>query len=256
MKKPVIVLILLAAFLCLASAAAAELIPVTLADGACESASEGVVCEGSLVTITAPGEYLVTGALTNGQLRVDCPEEGRVTLHLQNVRIHNETGPAIQIGQVRPRLRIDLMSGTENELSGGANLIFEDADEPNGVIFSRSDLTLEGDGALRVTAGSMDGIVSKDDLRVEGGSIRVSAPRHGLRGKDCVEILAGDITIEAGKDGIRATNAKEPDRGYIALLGGAVHIRCGDDPLDFVTGLRFSGGTLEAQIGAGEAPED
>ena len=49
-----ILVILLAA----ASAGSAELVRITLADGASECGSEGVTCEGDVVTITAPGEYL------------------------------------------------------------------------------------------------------------------------------------------------------------------------------------------------------
>ena len=207
--------LLLVFLLVLNSAAGAELISVTLSDEKCESASEAVTIEGSVVKITAPGEYLLTGSLSNGQIRVDCKDDGKVVLNLQNVKIHNETGAAILIEKVRPRARISLMADTINELSNGDNLVYEADDEPNGVIFSRSDLTIEGSGELKISAGAMDGIASKDDLKVEGGKISVIAPRHGLRGKDSVEISAGDITIQAGKDGIRSNNSKDAEKFYL-----------------------------------------
>ena len=238
----------LAVLLAAASAASAELIGITLADGASECGSDAVVIEGDTVTITAPGEYLVTGSLSNGQLRIECGGEGKTSVNLQGVTIHNETGAAILAGKVSPRLRISLMADTVNELSNGESLVYEEDDEPNGVIFSRSDLTIEGSGSLKVTAGAMDGIVSKDDLKIEGGQITVNAPRHGIRGKDFVEISDGDITVTAGKDGIRSNNDKEADRGYISVLGGKIRIVCGDDPFDFVTALNIRNAEITTSV--------
>ena len=236
-------LLLLAVLLIAVSAGNAELISVTLSDEKCECGSENVVCEGSIVKINAPGEYLITGSLSNGQIRVDCKEDGKVILNLQNVRLHNETGAAL------------LMADTENELSNGTDLVYEDDDEPNGVIFSRSDLTIEGSGALKVTAGAMDAIASKDDLKIEGGKITVNAPRHGIRGKDCVEISGGEIIITAGKDGIRSNNSKEAGKGYISITGGTITITCGDDPLDFVTGLIVKDAEITSSV-AGTDSDD
>ena len=252
--KRIVGAILLAALLTAASACCAELIPVTLSDAGCECASDAVLCEGSTVTITMPGEYLLTGSLSDGQVRIDCREDGKVTVNLQDVRIHNETGAAIAVGYVKPRVRVSLMADTENELSNGRDLVYEEEDEPNGVLFSRSDLTIEGSGTLKVTAGAMDGIVSKDDLKIEGGTLVVAAPRHGIRGKDFVEISAGDITVTAGKDGIRSNNDKDPDRGYISVLGGTLRITCGDDPFDFVTALTIRSADVASSVGLTDQP--
>ena len=248
--------LLLVFLMAMGSAASAELISVTLSDEKCESVSEAVQCDGSIVTITAPGEYLITGSLSNGQVKVDCKEDGKVTLHLQGVKIHNETGAAILIGSVKPRVQISLAAETANELSNGESLVYEEDDEPNGVIFSDSDLTIEGSGSLKVTAGEMDGIVSKDDLKIEGGVISVIAPRHGVRGKDCVEISDGEITIQAGKDGLRSNNTKDSDRGYISITGGKIQITAGDDPLDFVTGLIVKNAEITSSVAAGAGADD
>lgn len=249
------ILLLLAVLLLTVSAANAELISITLSDDKCECASENVACEGNMVKINAPGEYLLTGTLSNGQIRVDCKDDGKVVLNLQNVKIHNETGAAILIGNVSSRARISLMADTENELSSGANLVYENDDEPNGVIFSRSDLTIDGSGSLKVTAGAMDAIASKDDLKIEDGRIIVTAPRHGIRGKDCVEISGGEITISAGKDGIRSNNSKDAEKGYISITGGTITITCGDDPLDFVTGLIVKNAEITSSV-AGTDSDD
>ena len=65
--------------------------------------------------------------------------------------------------------------------------------------------------------------------------ITVEAKHHGIKGKDCVEIYDGTITVTAGRDGIKSTNKKDSTRGYIAIRGGSITIRCGDEPIQFVT---------------------
>ena len=237
-------------FLCSAAKGTGEIVIVTLADGGCACESDTVKLDGNTVSVTRPGEYLFRGSLSNGQISVDCETDGKVLLQFDGVKIHNETGPAVLIGHVSPRIHIALSAGTENTLSSGAA---EPADgDPDGVIFSRSDLTIEGSGSLAVETGTMDGVVSKDDLRIEGGTVSVSARRHGLRGKDSVEISDGEITIRAGKDGIRSNNTQDEDRGYIRITGGKIQIACGDDPLDYVTALQISGGSVDAKVVTGD----
>ena len=221
---------------------------IQLSDGGCVLPAEGVTAQGSVVTITQPGEYLISGTLSDGQLYVDCAVEGKVTLYLNGVSIHHADGPAIYIGECKPRAVISLVEQSENELSDGSQLVFTDGDEPNGVIFSLSDLTLTGSGSLKVTSGAMDGIVSKDDLRVEGGTLMIHASRHGLRGKDAVEISGGDLTIEAGQDGIKSTNSKESEWGYLRLTGGVIRILCGDDALDWETTCTIDGARVEIEL--------
>lgn len=234
MKKLACLLLLIAMTLC-ASALADETVAIVLSDDGIQADAAGVEISGSMVKITRPGDYRVSGTLTNGQLSVDCRVEGKVTLYLDNAQIHNETGAAILIGKCSPRAVISLVDGSENVLSNGADLVFTDGDEPNAALFSKSDLTLSGTGKLTVTSGAMDAIVSKDDLIIKEGTYVIRAARHGIRGKDAVEIEDGDITIVAGKDGIKSTNDKEPDRGYVSITGGLIRITCGDDPLSCVT---------------------
>ena len=254
-EKKWFVLLLVCAMLFLGSASAlGEIVIVTLSDSGCTCESDTVSFADGIVRITTPGEYLFRGSLSNGQICVDCETDGKVILQFEGIQIHSESEAAVLIGHVSPRAHIVLSAGTENTLSTGTARK-SDTDEPNGVIFSRSDLTIEGSGKLTVTAGTMDGIVSKDDLRIEGGEISVTAPRHGLRGKDSVEVRDGDITIDAGKDGIRSNNSNDSDRGYISVSGGKIRITCGDDPMDYVTALTVSGGSIDARIVTGDGQD-
>ena len=231
-KTNLLLLLLLCAALLTAGAALADgAAAVTFSDSGLEGETAGVRFEDGCLWITEPGEYILSGSLSDGQIRVDCEKEGRVTLYLNGVSVHCEHSAALLVGECEPKLVISLVAETENTFSNGASLVYTEDDEPNGVIFSDSDLTIEGGGALTVTAGAMDGIVSKDNLKIQGGEITVTAARHGIRGKDFVEISGGTLHVTAGKDGIKSTNKTDPDRGYVAITGGVIVIDCGDEPI-------------------------
>ncbi len=248
MKKAFSLLLVLALLAALTAVSAEGMMTIILSDGDIRTEAEGVTKTGSTVKITKPGDYLVSGTLSDGCIEVDCAAAGRVTLYLNGVTIHNSTGPAILIGECSPRAVISLVDQTENALSNGANLVFTDGDEPDGVVFSRSDLTIEGSGELTVTAGAMNGIVSKDDLKIEGGDITVKAPNHGIKGKDFVEITGGTLDINAGRDGIKSTNKVDGARGYIEITGGEITILCGDEAISYETYCTINGGSISLKV--------
>ncbi|MDR3728906.1 MAG: carbohydrate-binding domain-containing protein, partial [Oscillospiraceae bacterium] len=72
-----------------------EAIPITLnGDGAsCDSSS--VVIGGSTITITAEGVYLISGALTDGQIIVNAGDTEKVQLVLAGADITSTTSAAI-----------------------------------------------------------------------------------------------------------------------------------------------------------------
>ena len=230
----------------------AEPYAITLSDSGITVDCPGVYAEGSVLTITLPGEYQLTGALSNGQIVVDCEQDGKVKLYFQGISVHCENAPALYIKKCSPRLSIELVEGTENELSDGADYADKQG-KADAVIFSKSDLTITGTGSLKVKGSYRDGIVSKDDLRIKGGKINVEAVHNGITGKDCVEIFDGNITVRAGNDGIKTTN-DDSEWGYISMEGGMVNITCGDEPLKVVHGLSIIGGTVDAKVDASMKP--
>ena len=218
---------------------------ITLSDDGITADYPGVYADGSVLTITLPGDYLLKGTLTNGQIIVDCEREGKVKLYFGGVSIHCENAPALHIKKCSPRLSIELVEGTVNELSVGT--AFEKGTKEDAVIYSKSDLTITGTGALNVKGAYQDGIVSRDDLRIKGGKINVEAAHNGILGKDCVEIFDGEVTVRAGNDGIKTTN-EDKDCGYISMEAGTVSITCGDDPLSYVHEFFITGGTINAVV--------
>ena len=244
--KAILLLTLAMTMVCACCMAVAdEVSTVIFSDNGLDTPIDGVAFEGNVLKISQPGAYVLMGELTDGQIAVDCAVDGKVMLVLSGVRVHNEHGPAILIGHCAPRAEISLAKQTDNVLSDGKNLVYTDGDEPNGVIFSSSDLTISGSGSLSITSGAMDGIVSKDDLKIEDGEITVTSARHGIRGKDFVMISGGTIRITAAGDGIKSTNKSDPDRGWVEISGGYISIQCGDEAIQTVTGCSIQEAVVE-----------
>ena len=148
---------------------------ITLDGDSIAVTGEGATMNGSIVTITAAGVYEITGTLNNGQIVVVTKDAENVTLLLAGVNIHNESSSPIYVANAE-KVIITLADGTQNSVSDGENYTnLDENDEPNATIFSHDDLTINGNGALVVTANYNSGIVSKDDLKITGGNITVTA---------------------------------------------------------------------------------
>lgn len=205
----------------------------------------GAEAEGSTVTITTEGTYLVSGELDDGQLVVDTSEDAKVQVVLAGSSIHNEDGPALYVRQA-DKCFITLADGSTNTLTDGAQYALEDdSDEPYATLFSRDDLTINGAGTLQVTSSYRHAICSKDDLVITGGSYVIDAAEDALRGRDCVKIRDGNFTIAAQGDGIKSNNDTDATRGFVSIDGGAFDITAGDDGVQSVTYLRVAGGQMK-----------
>ena len=213
------------------------------------SAGAGVTVNGSTATITAAGTYQVSGTLSDGQLIVETEDEENVTLLLAGANIHNENGSPIYVANAE-KVIITLVESTENNLSDGANYAnLDESGEPNAAIFSHDDLTINGTGVLNVSANYKNGIASKDDLKITGGTITVTAVDDGLKGKDSVSVKDSVITINAGGDGIQSTNVDEAEKGFVAIEGGTFNINAGDDAISAATSFVIDSGSITINAG-------
>ena len=68
---------------------------ITLAADGSKVEGEGATVDGNVVTVTAPGSYLVTGSLSDGKIAVDVSEKEKVTLILDGVSVGNTAGSAL-----------------------------------------------------------------------------------------------------------------------------------------------------------------
>ena len=155
----------------------------------------GVAVNGSVVTISAAGEYSVSGTLDNGQIVINTGDEAmKVTLTLNNASITCLDAPAIMVEKA-DKLKLVLADGSENTVTSGVEGTAPAADASGAAIFSKDDLDIEGSGKLTVNGYINNGIASKNDLKVQGGYVTVNAVNNGLRGADSVQIEAGTLVI-------------------------------------------------------------
>ena len=125
---------------------------------------EGAAVEGATVTITSAGTYVVTGELTAGSLVVNAGDQDKVQIVLSGASIRNEAGPALNIQQA-DKVFVTLADGTQNTLADGASYeLAEGEDEPNAVLYSKADLTINGTGALSIESNYRHGVNSRTTL--------------------------------------------------------------------------------------------
>lgn len=234
---------------------ATEATTIALADGATAVEGDGsddVSVDGDVVTISAAGTYLLSGALTDGQVVVDSTGEGKVKLVLDGVDITSSSTSPVVITEADEAVVI-LADGTSNTLADSADSAADDEtdDAPNATLYSMADLTIAGTGSLSVDGLSNDGIASKDGLVILSGTLAVTAVDDGIRGKDYAVLEGGTVTIKAGGDGIKADNdstetssGKEKALGWFQLDGGEVRIDAGDDGVDALGALNVTDGDL------------
>jgi hypothetical protein len=212
----------------------------------------GATVTGNIITITSAGTYNLHGTLDNGQVRVDTQDAETVRLLLNGTTISNSTSAPIYIVNAEKTV-ISLADGTGNFITDGSTYtaLEEGSDEPNAAIFSKDDLTINGAGALTVDANYNDGITSKDDLKITGGSITVNAVNDGIRGRDSVVVKGGTTTINAEGDGIQSNNDENPEKGYISVEDGTINIVSGADGMQAETSLAVTGGRITVTSGGG-----
>lgn len=237
-----------------ASETSPEMSTIALNGGSISFEGAGVVVDGSTVTITNAGMYNISGTLNDGQLIVDSADEETVVLVLNGVNISSSVSAPIYVRNADKTV-ITLANGTQNIITDSNAYLLEDAesDEPNAAVFSKDDLTINGSGTLTVNASYQNGIVSKDDLKISGGTLNVTAVNDGIKGKNSLAILDGSITVNAGGDGLQASNETEADKGYVVIEGGVFTINAGLDGIRAETQLSISNGNFAIVSGGGSA---
>ena len=121
------------------------------------------------------------------------------------------------------------------------------------MIFSKTDLTLNGTGSLTIQAQAGHGVVSKDELVVTQGSYTITAASHGLSGKDSIAIAGGSFHITSGKDGIHAENSDDTSMGFLYIADGTFTIAAQGDAVSASGALLIDSGPFDLTTGEGSA---
>ena len=221
----------------------------------------------TVVHITEPGSYVVSGSLSKGQIAVDLGEDAKedpdavVTLIFNNADITCEVAPAVIFYEVYEcgSTEEEDASNTVDTSAAGANVIIADGSENNitGSYVAKiyKSVELNEDETEVVDSKKLhkyDGaFYSKNSMNVDGeengtGVLNIKADNEGLDTELHLTINGGNINITSGNDGI---NTNEDGISVTTINGGVVNIvvdgSTGEgDGIDSNGWLLINGGTV------------
>lgn len=229
----------------------------------------------TVVHITAPGTYHVTGTL-EGQLFIDLGEDAkkdenaRVTLVLDGANVSCAVAPAILFYRVYECAGKETFTLTPDLTNAGAVVVLQNENNIvgshvakiykegstdklykfDGAFYSKTSLRIEGDGTLNITADN-EGLDSELHLEINSGEIHIVSQDDGVNtnedGISVTTINGGDITISGGNgdegDGIDSN-------GALVINGGSLYAsanpQTGDGGIDADLGIYLNGGIVIA----------
>lgn len=222
----------------------------TITQGAENKGGDAAVSvQGSVYTITAAGEYTLTGNLKDGQVIVKAGDEDEVKLILNNCSISCSTGAPIlflNAGEAGVKAEEGTYNTVTDARTGDASALEESEENYDAAIYAACDLKITGKGTLIVSTEYDNGIKTKDDLDVKNVTLKVTATGNALKGNDSITIKSGSlILISTASDGIKTTNSsvseKGNQKGIISIMGGHVDIYAACDGISAAYNVEIAG---------------
>ena len=198
--------------------------------------------EGQDIEITAAGVYVLSGKAKNVTVTVDAGDEDKVQLVLDGLTLANEDAPCIYVKNA-DKVFVTT-TDSENSLSVTGTFTADGETNTDAVIFSSDDLVINGLGALTISSTD-NGVSSKDDLKVTGGTLTIDCAGDGLEANDAIAVAGGTVTITTDKDGLHAENDEDDAQGAIYISGGTFTVTAGSDAIQGTTTVQIDGGTFD-----------
>lgn len=218
-------------------------------------AYSGYEIDGTAVSITEAGTYVLSGACADGSVTVKKEVTG-VTLVLDGLDLSSVATSPITINKSAEATLL-AAAGSENTVADSA-----DANDENAAIKVKTgaSLTMGGTGALRVDGNYKNGIkgAAQAAITVDELALTIDAVDDGLSCDDALTILGGTLDITAGGDAVKASpdvdSETEPDtvsRGDITISGGTLTLVSAADGVQADGDLTISGGTFDITANGG-----
>ena len=220
---------------------------ISLSDDGCAVDGAGAVADGTTVTITAGGTYVLTGQMPAGQVVVNADGE-KVQLVLDGASVTSTDSAAILVRAAK-KVWLTLADGTQNKIATSGSFAEDDEYSIDGAVWCKSDLTINGTGALTVSSAEGHGIVCKDELALVSGDVEVEAARHAVQAQDAACVVAGTWSLTAGTDGIHCGDDDDAEKGSALIVGGTVSIDAASDGVDAANVLEVDGGEVTVSAG-------
>ena len=142
-----------------------ESVTVSLADDGSSCESDAVSITENTVTIKDEGTYVLSGALSDGMVIVDAEDTDKIQFVLKDVSISNAQSAALYV-RAADKVFVTTASGTENTLENCGGYTAIDDNNIDAAVFSKSDLTFNGEGTLTITAQEGHGNGTASPLKV------------------------------------------------------------------------------------------
>ncbi|MBO4925676.1 MAG: carbohydrate-binding domain-containing protein [Clostridia bacterium] len=199
------------------------------------------------ILLTEAGVYVLTGSAENVTVFVEAGDKDKVQLVLDGVTVTNSDFPCIY---VKSADKVFITTVSDSALSVTGTFRKDGSVNTDGAVFSRADLTLNGTAALTVVSTD-NGVVCKDDLKITGGTYRITASSKAIEANDSIRIRDGSLTLQAGTDGLHAENSDDGALGYVYIGGGSLSVNAGDDGIHGSSLVQIDGGSLEITAAEG-----
>lgn len=202
------------------------------------------------VTISAEGVYILSGTISDGQVIVEVSDSEKVQLILDGVTINSNSSAAIYVKSAN-KVFVSLAENSENTLSVSGEYVAIDDNNIDGAIFSKSDITFNGNGTLTINADYGHGIVGKDDVVFTSGTYYITSENHGISVNNSIRIANATFSIISGKDGIQAEHDEDASLGYVYIESGTFVIASTADCITASSLLQVDSGDFALQSGGG-----
>ncbi len=212
--------------------------------------SKSVSVKDNKVCLLNEATYIISGTLDNGMIIVDSKDSSEVHIVLDGVSVTSNTSAALYVANA-DKVYVTMTEGSENVLVNGGSFEAIDDNNIDGAVFSKKDITFNGEGTLKVTAPVAHGIVSKKDIAFTGGTYDVSSASHAIVADDAVKISGGTYNLVAGKDGIHSENTEDTSKGYVYISDGNFDIESEGDGISGVAYLQIKDGDYNITCGGG-----
>lgn len=199
------------------------------------------VSDDTIIDVTEEGVYTISGTAENCTIRVQADENAKVQLVLDGVSISNTDFPAIYV--VSADKVFITTTESENTLIVSGQFKADADTNTDAVIYSKDDLVLNGTGTLNITSCYGNGITSKDDMKITGGTYNINSALDAFEADESISINDGTFNITTDKDGFHCEN--DDSEGTITISGGEFSINGGSDGIQACALLQIDGGTFD-----------
>ncbi|MBQ4465082.1 MAG: carbohydrate-binding domain-containing protein [Oscillospiraceae bacterium] len=209
-------------------------------------AQEITLTDGADISITEAGVYVLSGTAADCTVTVNAAEDAKVQLVLDGVNITNDDFPAIYVVSAD---KVFVTSTGSNSLSVTGSFTADGENNTDAVIYSKSDLVLNGTGSLDITSMYGNGISGKDDLKVTGGTYTIQSAEDAIEANDSISVCGGSFTITTNQDGLHCEN--DALDGAIYIADGTFTIQAASDGIRATSILQIDGGTFSITAAEG-----